>query len=195
MNGLRSRWVGLATIGLATAISLWLEDLYHPRIPPPRQAPGHVPESVLEDVRLVQYDLQGAVRYRLRSPRLVQFLDDHALEAVAPRVEFYAKASAPVTVRAHHGWMSAERDHIELLNGVAIQQPETAEATGFTAHTEELVVLPHQQVARTEHPLQIRGRGFEIEGVGGELLLAQGVLRLHRQVRSRFWRAPPEVPS
>ena len=94
-------------------------------------------------------------------------------------------------VRAHHAWVSPQRDRLELRNGVDIQQLPAAGSSGFTAQTDRLLVLPHQQLARTDAPLLIRGRDFRLEGVGGQLLLAQGVLRLERRVRSRFWQTAP----
>ncbi len=186
MNGRRGRWVLFLVIALGAAASLWLSEFL--RRPPPadRQAEGHVPESVLEGVRLVQYDLRGTVRYRLESPRLVQFLDDRSIEAVTPRIELHSDGPRPLRVHAHHAWMSPDRNRIELRGGVSIRRMDIAEAPGFTAHARRLVILPHQQVASTAGPVTIQGRGFRIEGVGAELFLAQGRLRIHSRVRSRF---------
>jgi lipopolysaccharide export system protein LptC len=197
MNGRRGRWVLFLVVALGAVASLWLGERTREPAPAAREDPGHVPESVLEDVRLVQYDLQGAVRYRLESPRLVQFLDDRSVEAVTPRIELHSGDQRPLRVRAHHGWMSPRRDRIELRGGVDLRQEDAPGDPGFTARTRRLLVLPHQQVARTADPVTIRGRGFVIEGVGAELLMAEGVLRIHHRVRSRFQRAatPPGAPS
>lgn len=187
MNAGQGRWVLAAVIALAAAASLWVKERTAGSRSTSGAPLGHVPGSVLEAVRLVQYDRAGRVRYRLETPRLVQFFDDGSLEALTPRIQLRSDGAAPLEVHAHRARVTPDRSRIELDGGVDLQRPEAPGGAGFTAHTRRLTVFPRRSHARTRDPVTIRGQGFVIEGVGAELHLADGVLHLRERVRSRFW--------
>ena len=180
-------WVIVLGFGIVIVATDWIQELVAPE-PEPGTVDTRLPDSVLEDYRIMLHAEDGQPRYLLAGPRLSHYPDDDSNRLEEPHLTVYASANDPAwTVAAEHGQLSSGAEELLLEGEVTLERLPGPERPPMRIDTRDLRVWPQRDVAETEQPVRITGEHYVVDAVGARThLYDEGPLvELHNQVRGR----------
>ena len=133
-------------------------------------------------------------RDTLYAAKLVHFPDDDSTELTAPRFISYAHV-APLTITARQAKVTSNGGNVYFTGDVQVvrQALPTDSKTGFQSaggammvSTEYLHLLPDDNIARTDRPVEIRDDQLVVQAGGMELNAENRVLKLSGGVRGTY---------
>ncbi len=141
-------------------------------------------DYVLRDFELVVLGKDGAESVRLQAPEMHRSRADESLEIATP-VFLVPAEPGPWRLGAERGWVSPEGDLVRLEGDVA-GDSDPASPTPTRFRTTRLELLPDQDLARTDQPVQLTQPGLRQTGTGMQANLKTGQYRLLSKVRTRY---------
>ncbi len=182
----RRTLVLLVLLGLLVLLSQWLLNLNEPGRRAPEGKPRHEPDYTMENFVITAMNAAGQPAHKLRAPRMVHYADDGSTEFTRPDVTLYQEGAAPWEVHAARGWMSQDHKRILLQDEVLIENPAAPASEVWHLKTRDLTLLPDADYAETARPVTITGRTSETHGVGMQVFVKEGRLKLLSRVRGRY---------
>lgn len=176
----------VALIGVAIALTDWLQDLREElQRAPSASAPG-APDYAFHQVLLTVMGLDGMPHYRIRAPRMTHFPVTQSSLLIAPTVWFFRDEGPPVEMRARRARVLADGERIWLPGEVDIVRPPHADRPRMTLDTRDVTVLPKPKEAHTDAKVAAVSGKQRLQGVGMMLDLAGGTLDLNSRVRGTY---------
>lgn len=145
--------------GLTRWVLLYLQD---------READNPSVTSLSSDYTLSDFELrvmndQGKPSYVLAAPRLERNPIDGSASVDDPDLTFFDRDQTPWFVKADEGWVRNDGQEVKLLGAVLIR---SSPAHAIEVRTEDLVLLPNLDQARTGAHVTINQPGYQLSGTG-----------------------------
>lgn len=146
------------------------------------------PDYIVEGLKAVTLDAEGAPARRLDAVRLRHYPDDGSSELDEPLLQLFDDAVLRWNLRSRRAWINARGDEVLLEQEVRLERTATAESALIELRTSELLLLPESDYAETTHAV-------EVERAHDRLSAAQGLqawlgddarIRLFGPVRARM---------
>jgi lipopolysaccharide export system protein LptC len=173
-------------IGIAFALTDWLQDLQEELQRAPTGSPPGVPDFAFHEVLFTVMGLDGTPRYRIRAPRMAHFPLNQSSLLLAPTIWFFRSDGPPVKMHARRARVFADGERVWLPGEVHITRPPHAERPHMTIDTRDVTVFPKPKKARSETRVVAASGEQRLQGVGMMLDLSAGTLNLKSRVRGTY---------
>jgi lipopolysaccharide export system protein LptC len=181
-----SAWFPVLLLAAFAALTFWLDHLLQTG-DRPRDAKGrHDPDYIVEHFSATRIGPDGVARYTLSARRMMHFPDDDTTELAAPTLVNFGSGGASVTAAAKNALVSSDGENIYLTDDVSLIRSADADKGELKVETSYLHVIPDQDVAKTDRPVQITDAHTRITSVGLEFNNQTRILKLLSNVRSTY---------
>jgi len=124
--------------------------------------PTHDPDYFAEHFALTRMDENGTALYATSADKLFHFPDDDSTTMVSP-VMTSSRADRPHThIRADSGVSTSDADEVRLSGDVRILRDATDTDAALEARTSFLLMIPDDDIARTDRPVQVTHGGSTV---------------------------------
>ncbi len=189
-----------AIVSLALLTGLGLFTFYLAQVAErgqrPRSAdapPSNDPDYFVERLALLTMNERGEPAFRLEARELHHFPADDTTDFEAPVMVSLDPARPRVTITANRGKLLQGGVEAHLSGDVVVTRGATANAAPMVASTPYAIVLPDEDIVRTDRPVTVVQGGNRLTGVGMELNNRTRQLRVDSQVRAVL--EPPPKPG
>lgn len=173
---------------VAAIATWWLTGITPTEELQPRKA-GRFPSSYAEQLTVTSYDSAGIPRYKLLTPRLLNYEDTQTAELEKPLVWQYSPGHAPWRIRGEMALITGEGEEIVFPGPVFIDRQGSEKAPPYHIATSDLKVLTDTSYAETDQAIRIDSRDHWITAIGMQGWLQEPVrIKLLTQVRGRYER-------
>lgn len=183
----------IVLLSLLAALSFWLAHSVD--LPEPRRdgKQRHDPDTFVENFQVRRMDANGALQYRLTSPRMQHFPDDDSSLLIQPKLDYYRPDQPSMTLSGKNGYVASKGETVFFWDDVMATRAATGERPEMVARMPDLTVQPDEGFAFTDSPVEIvQGRSW-MKGIGMELDNNNSVLILKSQVTGTYYR--PKAPQ
>jgi lipopolysaccharide export system protein LptC len=186
MSSDRRRYRALTLLLLAAVMALgsfWLLEIV--RKSGSDAAPATVrtdPDYYVENFNFVRLSATGEAEYNISGKRMVHNPTDDTHVVDTPVVNSLSKSRPPMTVRADRALIEPDAVKVHLYDNVRLDRPKTPKADYFHMESNYLLVLPDEDVLRTDKPVRMTLGNAQLSGTGMVANIATGELNLASQV-------------
>ncbi|MGH8620762.1 MAG: LPS export ABC transporter periplasmic protein LptC [Burkholderiales bacterium] len=178
--------VPLLVVGLLAGLTLWLERFAQG---PDRDVVGpsrHDPDYIVEKLSAVLMGDTGAPSHSLEAAKMVHYPDDDTTLLTSPKFVSYGSPTAPLTVTASEGVVSAKGDHVYFQDNVRVTRPAFEGAGELVLRTSFLHVIPDLHIARTDRSVTVSDDANTVTADGLEINSETRVIKLLSKVRGTY---------
>jgi lipopolysaccharide export system protein LptC len=169
----------LFVVGLLAAASFWLQYVVQNERSPNLGNGRHDPDAIIEKFGMDRFDAYGHLQSTLVGTRLMHFPDNDMAEVLQPHIRFLDPAR-PSTWTSDRAIASNSTRKVVLLGNVRGERPSTIGEPEQVITTEELTLMPDDELATTDKPITlIRGQA-RIDAIGAKFDNINGLLTLQR---------------
>jgi lipopolysaccharide export system protein LptC len=164
----------------------------------PRSAdapPSNEPDYFVDRLALLTMNERGEPSFRLEARQLRHFPVDNVTEFEEPVMVSLAPERPRVTITANRGKLLEGGVEAHLSGDVVVTRAATANAAPMVAETPYAIVLPDEDLVRTDQPVSVLQGGNRLTGVGMELNNRTRQLRVDSQVRAVIQPPPKPAPT
>ncbi len=166
--GLRFRILAIALPAIALALgSFWLLEVMR------RSASDFIPNQersepdfYVEKFSYVKLGKTGKVQYHFSGAKLTHNPKDDSYDITLPVINNLGEATMPMTMRSERAHVNSDNSRIQLFNNVQVDRPASATSQHLHATSEYLLVLPDDEVMKTDEPVEITVGASTLSGVG-----------------------------
>lgn len=190
---MNERWVGYLPVLLLAALAgltYWLDRTVQPE--QPHENSPQDPDFVAEDFLVTRMNRDGTPRYAVRAKKLVHYPGDNSATLDFPEFTHYDPETASLTMRADHGLISHNGEEAHFTTDVLVRRQAYADQKEMTLRTSYLLVIPDQDLAKTDREVTLTSGNSVVRSVGLEFNNATRNLKLLSQVRGMF-ETPPKA--
>lgn len=177
-------------IGLVLA-SFWLLQLMHrgatENAP---EARGSEPDYYVENFTFVRMSKTGQARYNVAGRRMIHRPDNDTYEITLPVVHSFSQEQPPLMMRAEQAIAVPDSSVIHMRDKVEVDRPGSATAQHFHLKSDDLDILPDDDVIKTDRPVDLTLGSSRLSGVGMYVNNATREFRLAQRVHGVF---PPHA--
>lgn len=180
----------VAMVALLAGLSFGLQrHVQEPDTGPQGPLP-HVPDAIVTQADVVRVDANGQIKYRLRTPHMVHYVDDETSVLQNPVLQTFRQSAAPTTITSETADINSDGSEVVLKGNVLLQRPAVAETPAMQASMSKLTVLPDDAKAHTDVPVDLRRGASWLKGVGLSIDQDQQLFTLHQQARGSYIKSP-----
>lgn len=151
----------------------------------------HEPDYFVENFSLTRLNERGEPTFRMSAQRLTHFPDDDSSEFTRPVLISLDSAKPRVTLTADRGTASSKGEQTHLHDNVVLTRAAQADNPALLISTDYLLLLPEQDIAKTDRPVRIAYGQSTLTGTGMLFDNGQRQLTVHSSVRGE-WVTPPQ---
>jgi lipopolysaccharide export system protein LptC len=184
-------WFPVVLLAAVAAVTVWLDRQVQP---PERARDGkarHDPDYIVENFSATRIGPDGIPRYALSAHRMMHYPDDDTTYLDAPKLVSFNQSNTKVTVTSKYATLSSNGENVYLSDDVHVVRPAYADNSELTMQTSWLHVIPDDNVAKTDKPVQIADANTLITSVGLEFNNETRILKLLSNVRGRYEKPKP----
>ncbi len=124
------------------------------------------PDYVIEGFRYVKVARDGGAEYVIEGDKLAHdpVTDDSIV--TRPRLNSYVRGRAPMTLTADHARINNDHSEFRLIDNVRLERPPTSGSEALTVEADYMVVLPNQDIVKTDRTVRARLGNSTLQGVG-----------------------------
>ena len=179
---MNTRLILLASaLGLVIGLAKWWPELLQDATPAETQTQIRMPNYTFDNISLTTTNAAGQPYYRILAKTMIHYDDDDSAEFDKPVMRFFREGEESLYIASERGSLTSARDDIILWGAVHIAQPKTATRNAYTVNTHDLRVFPEKQQASTEQPGAIIGEKYAAHGVGADIDLLSGNVKLRHR--------------
>ena len=115
----------------------------------------HDPDYSMNNFVTTQMDETGKLRYVLAATEMVHYPDDDSTVLQRPRFTQYTTNKPYTQIEGLRGYVSSNGEEIELVDNVKVVRQAFEGKGEMQVLTEKLVILPNQDIAKTDSPVVI----------------------------------------
>jgi lipopolysaccharide export system protein LptC len=182
----RRRFGALPLLMLALALALgsfWLLEIMHKSGTDAGPSAARIePDYYVENFNFVRHSATGEAQYNISGKRMVHNPADDTHTVDMPVVNSLSPERPPMTARADRAWIEPDSSRVHMYDRVRLDRAKTPTSTLFHLETDYLLVLPDDDIMRTDKPVrmtlgdsQLNGTGMVANNATGELHLASRV--------------------
>ena len=157
----------------------------------------HEPDYFVERFSLTRVNERGEPTFRMSAQRLVHFPDDDTSEFARPVLISLDPAKPRLTVTADRGTAGSKGQETHLYDNVVLTRAAEGDKPPLRITTDYVLLLPEQDIARTDRAVRIAYGDSVLTGVGMQFNNAARTLDVQSRVQSRWVgsAAPQTSPS
>jgi lipopolysaccharide export system protein LptC len=156
--------------------------------------PSNEPDYFVDRLALLTMDERGEPSMRLEARELRHFPADDVTEFEEPVMVSLAPERPRVTITANRGKLLQGGAEAHLEGDVVVTRAATANAAPMVAETPYAIVLPDEDIVRTDRPVSVLQGGSRLTGVGMELNNRTRQLQVDSKVRAVI-QPPPRASA
>ena len=157
----------LAPLVVLALASFWLFEVMRRAtdtvVPNPERAE---PDFYVEKFSYVKLSKTGAAQYHFAGERLTHNPQDDSYDIVNPVVNNISNADAPMTIRAERARVNSDNSQVHLYDNVRMDRPASAKTEPVRIRTEYMLVLPDDDVMKTDKRVEITTDRAKLTGTG-----------------------------
>ncbi len=187
---LHRRVPALLTLGLVLLLaagSLWmLKAAQRGESNAPATGQRTEPDYVIEGFRYVKVARDGSAEYVIEGDRLAHdpISDDSLISR--PRLNSYSRGRAPMALSADKARINGDHSEFHLIDNVRLERPQTRGNEALTVESEYMLVLPDQDIVKTDRAVHAQLGSSTLEGVGMEADNKKRQLTLQSRVKATY---------
>ncbi len=184
----RVRLAVIITLLVTTALgSFWvLEVLRQGQTGAPNAMSKDEADYSVEKFNFVRMSQTGQARYNISGSKLTHYPQDDTFAIEQPLLHNLAEGQAPMTVHAEHAVIDHAKNAIQLQRNVQADRPASTAGARFRMRTESLLVLPDQNLMKTDKPVEILLGNSQLYGTGMVANNATREIHLASRVHGSF---------
>lgn len=175
-------------VGLALT-SYYLSVLAERQSPRVQRPLTHEPDYFVERFAVTEMNARGQPSFRLEAEGMQHFPDDDSIEFQQPRMFSLDPERPRLTVRAERGRSIENGDVTHLYGDVVMRRTPLDGSPPMVVHTDYALVLPDEEIVRTDRPVKITQGGSVLTGEGMVFDNAERRLQVDSRVRG-VWTGP-----
>ncbi|OWW22338.1 LPS export ABC transporter periplasmic protein LptC [Noviherbaspirillum denitrificans] len=157
----------LAPLVVLALASFWLYEVMRRAtdtvLPSPQRSE---PDFYVEKFSYVKLSKTGAAKYHVAGDRLTHNPQDDSYDIVKPVMRNISNPEAPTTIRAERGSVNSDNSKVHLYDNVQMDRPATPTSQSVHIRTEYMLVLPDDDVMKTDRPVEITTDRARLTGTG-----------------------------
>jgi lipopolysaccharide export system protein LptC len=182
--------VSLVLLAVLAGASYYLSEVAsHFELPRAARGQTHEPDYFVEKLALTKLDARGQPAFRMSARRMEHFPDDDTSEFQDPVLVSLDPGKPLVTLSADRGRATSRGEETQLYDNVVLTRAATRDNPKLEVRTDYVLILPDEDLARTDRPVRIAYGSSSLTGVGMEFNNAARVLTVHSKVHG-VWAAP-----
>jgi lipopolysaccharide export system protein LptC len=145
----------LVLAGLLALITFWINLAVEQQGPKIDGSNRHDPDYTMNNFVTTQTDITGKLRYVLAAVEMQHYPDDDSTVLQRPRFTQYTIDKPYTQIEALRGYISSDGEEVELVDNVKVVRQAFEGKGEMQLLTEKLVILPNQDIAKTNSPVVI----------------------------------------
>ncbi|MGZ5203068.1 MAG: LPS export ABC transporter periplasmic protein LptC [Telluria sp.] len=163
----RWRLLALMLAGLFFAFgSFWLLQVMRGDAGSANVNVGNDPDYIIDNFSFVRMSETGQPRYVISGERLTHRPNDNTSVIDKPVVQNMSVDHPRMTITANTANVNQEQNQIDLAGNVDISRPGSKTSQPLRIRTEALTVLPDEDIAKTDRPIDMKLGAASVTGVG-----------------------------
>jgi lipopolysaccharide export system protein LptC len=146
----------------------------------------HDPDYIVDNLKHVRYNPQGAVESTLAAAKMLHYPDDDSTDLIAPRLVQTKPNEPRVTVTAERGAVSQDGEEVFLYDNVLLVRDGSTERSETRMRTSFLHLVRARSVVNTDRDVVITEGARVLSGRGMEYHNDSQELYLRERVRGRY---------
>lgn len=146
----------LILAGLLAFITYWISQSVERQSPRISGSNRHDPDYTMNHFVTTRTDKTGQLRYVLAATEMVHYPDDDSTVLQRPRFTQFTTNKPYTQIQALRGYVSSDGEEIELVDNVKVVRQAWGEKGEMQVLTEKLVILPNEEIAKTNSPVVIK---------------------------------------
>ena len=144
------------------------------------------PDYIIDNFSFVRMGKNGAPKYVVSGDRLTHRPIDDISYIDKPVVQGMTTEHPRVTMHADRARILHEQDQVELIGNVDVERPATGTSKAMSIKTQQLTVLPDEEIMKTDQPVEMRLGAAIVRGTGMVANNATQQVHLARQSHIEF---------
>ena len=140
---------------LLALITFWINLTVEQQGPKIDGSDRHDPDYTMNNFVNTQTDASGKLRYVLAATEMVHYPDDDSTVLQRPRFTQYTIDKPYTRIEGLRGYVSSNGEQVELVDNVKVTRQAFDGKGEMQISTEKLVILPNQDIAKTDAPVVI----------------------------------------
>jgi lipopolysaccharide export system protein LptC len=141
--------------GLLAIITFWINVAVEQQGPKIDGSNRHDPDYTMNNFVMTQTDITGKLRYVLAATEMLHYPDDDSTVLQRPRFTQYTTDKPYTQIEGLRGYISSDGEEIELVDNVKVVRQAFEGKGEMQLRTEKLIILPNQDLAKTNSPVVI----------------------------------------
>jgi lipopolysaccharide export system protein LptC len=197
MSGAPANRFGLGVviaIGAALALgSFWLLEVMRKQVNDDNpDKPRVEPDYFVEKFNFVRMSVSGQAQYNISGKRLEHNPADDSHAIKLPIVNSLNAERPPMVARSQRALVNSDNSKVHMYDDVHIDRAATPTSDHFHLKSEYLLILPDDDIVKTDKPVEITLGNSRLTGTGMVANNATRELRLSSNVHATY---PPPRPE
>lgn len=146
----------LALAALLALITFWVSQTVEQEGNKIDGSNRHDPDYIMNNFVTTQTDIAGKLRYVLAATEMMHYPDDDSTVLQRPRFTQYTTDKPYTQIEGLRGYVSSNGEEIELVDNVKVVRQAFENKGEMQVLTEKLVILPDQDLVKTNSPVIIK---------------------------------------
>jgi len=146
--------------------SFWLVQVMRGDAGGPNVNVGNDPDYIIDNFSFVRMSETGQPRYVISGERLTHRPADNTSVIEKPVVQNMSTEHPNMTMTADTAHVNQDQNQIDLAGNVDISRPGSKTTQPLRIRTEALTVLPDEEIAKTDKPIEMKVGASVVTGVG-----------------------------
>ena len=146
--------------------SFWLVQVMRGDAQGPNVNVGNDPDYIIDNFSFVRMSETGQPRYVISGERLTHRPADNTSVIEKPVVQNMSTEHPNMTMTANTAHVNQDQNQIDLAGNVDISRPGSKTTQPLRIRTEALTVLPDEEIAKTDKPIEMKLGGSVVTGAG-----------------------------
>ena len=189
-DDVRRRYPALLTLvagSLLAALTFWGLEIARRSTDNPRQSSVRSePDYFIEDFTYTRLSVSGKAQYVISGKKLIHHPLDDSSTIEQPSLRSYSNAREPMTLLARKAKITADQKELHFYDNVTLQRPQTRGADSLLIDSDYMLVLPDQDLVKTDKKVVIRLGSSRMEGTGMIADNCKHQLNLRSQVSGHY---------
>lgn len=142
------------------------------------------PDYYVDNFNFVRLSATGEAQYNIAGKRMVHNPADDTHTIDLPIINSLSRERPPLTARSERAIVEPGGVRIHMYDNVKIDRPKTPQAENFHLESDYLMVLPDEDIMRTDKPVRLTLGGSTLNGAGMVANNATGELSLASRVQA-----------
>jgi lipopolysaccharide export system protein LptC len=144
------------------------------------------PDYIIDNFSFVRMGKSGQPKYVVSGNRLTHRPIEDISYVDKPVVQGMTTEHPRMTMHADRARILHEQDQVELIGNVDVERPATGTTKALSIKTQELTVLPDEEIMKTDLPVEMRLGAAIVRGTGMVANNATQQVHLARQSHIEF---------